>query len=260
VIRNIFALSDYLARALLMSVVVRYFAKILVVAVAGFLSVALSVQATTSIRVSVNNGVSWMTLGGPGDGTASIDDASFPSSGWSFIDASGSSLLGSQSAPTIGFNGTVTSTRAGTLLIEFTANGYGPTPMVNHFDTYLDSHNNNVGSAITKVWSYAGLGTGGGGLFAHDAPLGQLAQVALTGQDATSVPFSRVGIPGYANDHYYSLTLVVSVFHNGAGTSTFDTRMVDDAVPDGGATVALLGLSLFALVGVTAWFRRLNKA
>jgi hypothetical protein len=136
--------------------------------------------------------------------------------------------------------------------------------MVNHFDTFLDSHNNagSVGSVITKTWSYAGLGAGGGGLFAHDSSLGQLSQVALTGQDATPGSTSRIGIPGYTAGQSYSVTMVVSVFHGGAGTSTFNARMedADVSVPDGGSTVSFLGFALLALAGLTAWIKRLHRA
>jgi hypothetical protein len=229
----------------------------------GFTAIAPQLHAITTIRVSANAGASWTTLRDSAanpDGVVNFDGA-IGASGWSVV-ASGNSALGSLTEPGLNVsspfspnNLSVNSSGAGTLLIEFSQTGYGAFPVDNTWTTSLLSHN--LGDGVTTLFAYAGLGNT---LFQKSTLLGAVSQDGLT--DDASSAVTRVGIPDYQAGQLYSLTVRVSIYHSGAGSSTFDALLHDDpqAVPDGGITVALLGFAFLLLAGVAWYVKPVRKA
>ena len=234
------------------------FAKLLTGA-AGILALVASTpsaQALTTLRISANGGASWATIRDSAinpDGSVSFD-GSIGASGWS-ISALGDSALGTAAEPFLSLAGaTVTSTKAGTLLIEFTQSGYGPFPSGNSFTTTLNSHNE--GSGRTTIWTYAGLDDLN---FERTVLLGSAFQ--NTASDDADTVISTPGLSGYVYPDQYSLTIRMSVYHSAAGSSTFDVTLLDPpTVPDGGSTVSLLGAAILMLGGLTVLLRRFRRA
>ena len=124
--------------------------------------------------------------------------------------------------------------------IEFSATGFGPVPAKASFDAAIEGFTQ--GSISYKVWidtSNALFGHGGSG------PLLDLGTFS-GGAFSSSATINGISASGY------SMTLDFLVTHpQGAGlrkkTSSFSAYATDPVVPDGGATVILLGAALSAL-------------
>lgn len=144
-------------------------------------------------------------------------------------------LLGSASYPHMDINYSILSVGGGVMTIEWSddnfnlpgAHGYdadiggtgsGNPGTVAQYDTYIDLTNTLFGTPVQMT----ALGPFGPGAFSG----------------ATSGP--GVG------DNAFSLTEIVTVTHRVAGSSSGNAELT---VPDGGTTVALLGLSLLGLFG-----------
>jgi len=251
-----------MAHAVLTKIVVKTFAKstVAIMAVAVLFSSTPSLLAVTMVRVSANSGISWITLSGDTPDVA-VFDGSLGKQNWS-VNVSGFSKLDANGLPVLNLGGIVTSSAAGTLLIEFSQNGFSAFPINNSWETTLDSANptqlQSLGRASTVLRSYAGLSSGID--FEKTSLLGVTSQVLGPGSSTNSFD-SRVGIPGYVYPDQYSLTMTLSIYHGGAGDSTFTALLTDSpALPENGTTVSLLGFALLALAGFASWMKRMRCA
>ena len=162
---------------------------------------------------------------------------------------------GTSVLPYLGINSIDTSSSASgappPLRIEFSANGFGPVPPGATFDAAIEGFTQ--GSVSYKVW----LDTSNA-LFGHGVSNTPLLNLGTFSGGAFS---SSATIAGIVADGY-SLTLDFLVTHpSGAGlrkkTSSFSAHATDPhPIPDGGATVILLGAAL-SVLGV---FGRFGKS
>src|SRR5688572_14092553 len=223
-----------------------------VAVVVGFLSTTEPAHAVATLRVSGNGGVNWIKLRDTdGNGEVSYDGS--VNGGWTLSLAAGTTkpAIGSATDPIMNLSAAnISSTGAGTLLIEYSETFYGPLPDGNSFITSLNSEN--VGTGRTTVWSYLSTANT---LFDKAELLGAIVQTGPNGNSSVQTG----GMFGYSE---FSLTMRISIRHTGAGDSSFTARLVDPppSVPDGGSTVVLLGFALLAVGGSLAWINRSQKA
>lgn len=121
----------------------------------------------------------------------------------------------------------------GSLEILFSATGFGPTN--GKFLDEIGGTVNNQGGSISYT--------------AYDSPSNAL--LAQTNSLGSLGPFGAGAFSGTTLSSFlslasaYSLTQVVNITHSAGGTSSFDANL--STVPDGGWTVALLGITLGGL-------------
>lgn len=142
--------------------------------------------------------------------------------------------LGTASSPQMNLSSQDTSTAAGSLTITFTDTGYTLAP---GGVTAVLSVNSSGGSVDFKTMQNSTVITNSGAL--TGAPIGMTDYGALA-----------------SNVTPYSLTEQVVITNSGAAFSDIGAKM---SVPDGGMTVALLGLSLVGIAGAKTLRRKLAE-
>lgn len=213
--------------------------------------VAASVLAFTTVASAVPtmtisdgiNPVITIVDGGAGDsnlGTAGVVGYNGSVGLWNLVVSIGQTkpFLGSAEAPHMDLNYVVTSTGAGTITIkwsdtDFTAGSAGFAAEIGgttagsvQFSTYADAGNTLFGTGIQ-----------------------------LTSQSFNSSPFSGTASHGAVGDNSFSLTEVLVITH-GSGTTSDSGDASLATVPDGGATVTLLGTALAGLGLMGSFFKR----
>ena len=230
--------------------------KTTLVAVAlGFLSAATSVHAIGTLRISADLGATWVTVRDiDGDGNVSFSGSvGTVGNMWSVSVAAGETrpAIGSAQDPILNLSTLgVSSVAAGTLLIEFSDKSFTAPLTGDYFTTSLSSQNALGGS--TTVQTYWDLDNT---MFARTTRLGRITQTGLDDQSsiASTSALPEAGL--------YSLTTRVSIFHAADGSSSFDSGLVDPpGLPEGGSTVALLGLALLGLGAFGVWRNRVRVA
>jgi len=150
----------------------------------------------------------------------------------------GPNTLGTFDFPSLDLSALVASTAAGTLTIELSEVGFtGPSSVQGFFGSLSGSQIQSV-----QLDYYVDLGNS---LFGKGTSLGSLSGLG-TFSDTASFPF----VPGST----YSLTMVATITHTGAQTTSMDAQI--NAVPEPG-TIFLFGSGL---MGLAAWRLRKNKA
>ncbi len=139
-------------------------------------------------------------------------------------------IIGSPSQPEMDLNSVDHSSGAGTLVITFTDTGFtlpfgGVTGAI--------GGTQNGGTATIRYETYQITGTS--------------TNLMTSVGTLTTTPFAATGTGVLNGSANYSLSQVVTITHTAAGTTSFDASL---SVPDGGATVALLGLGLVAVEGI----------
>ncbi len=250
------------ACALLMELVVKYCVRASVVAVfLSLLFTAASLHAIPTLRISADLGATWVTVrDSDGDGNATFSGAvGAEGNMWSVSVAAAETkpAVGSAQDPVMNLSSLgVSSAAAGTLLIEFSDKSFTGPLLGNAFTTSLSSENSAGGNtSIRTYWDSANI------LFSRPS-VNRLGSITQTGLDDSSV-VSSGALPG---DGLYSLTMRITIFHDAAGSSSFSSHLVDPyvvnnaEVPEGGTTLVLLGLALFALGVLHRWAVRRRTA
>jgi hypothetical protein len=211
---------------------------ILAMAVAGFANSAYAVSSP-SVRYSTD-GITWQTIAGTGNTVTTTTTTTY--NGWVIVNVSGD-VLGTPSGPTMDLNSLDVSAGAGagnTLYIEISATGFGPT------DGGITAH---IGGILGDSLTWSGYVDGGDTLFASTTTLFSNANVNLN-VPASANATGTINLPAS-----YSLTEEFAITQHGGVVYSLDGEI--KAVPDGGRTVALLGLALVAFAGGEAVRRKL---
>ena len=212
---------------------------IIAVSVLGF-----TISANAVPTMTINDGVDPIVTivdNGVGDGNSAVGAVTYTGSigQWSLVVGIGQTkpFLGTASAPHLDLGYVVTSTGAGTLTITWSDTGFTSS---GGFAAQLGG--TTAGNVAFKTYADAGntlFGTG----------------VLLTSQNFSSSPFSGSAVSGTIVDTPFSLTEQLVVTH-GAGNLSDSGNAALASVPDGGATVTLLGTSLAFLGLMGSFFKR----
>lgn len=214
------------------------------VAVMGCVATGYAVPNTATVRLSNDGGTTWTTITDnlPGDINATPGAVTFSGTigNWIVNVTTGVTfpVLGTITRPTLDLNSVnVTSASGGSLIIEFSDIGFGPT---------VGNAQASIGGTTSGSVTWSTYGGPGNSLF-QGSPNGPVGGVVLTAPQvfgpvafSSSVPGGSLGALGSP----YSLTERVVITHAGAGGSSFNAELT---VPDGGATLLLLGSSIMAL-------------
>ena len=142
-------------------------------------------------------------------------------------------ILGTLTEPELDISSLDVSSGTGSLEILFSDTGFGPT--TGAITSAIGGTVNSSGGSISYATYYSTANT----LFGQTtelSALGPYGSGAFSGSAVSSLV--SLGSP-------YSLTQVITITHSAGGASSFDASLV--TVPDGGWTVALLGVTLGGL-------------
>ena len=198
-----------------------------------------SAHATASLQLIVGADVLTIPDGSSGDKNSDPGAVTWTGTfdGFSITFAGGTTkpALGSATSPSMDIGTFLVSGGSGTLTLRFSDNGFGPTSGTAHALI--------TGSTTgTQTITFNTYGGSSNTLFDLGQPLTSLGP--LSGVISSSASGGNLNLAGP-----YELTeeLIVS----GEGSSSLDARL---SVPDGGTTVALLGLALVGVEGVRRKF------
>ena len=199
-----------------------------------------SANAVPTLRLTSGATVITVTDGGVGDANAAAGAVTYIGAVGVFtINVTTGISSGPAAVPNMDLNSVdTTSAAGGTLKIEFSDNGFTPVPA--GFSLALGGVTQGTASFAAYADSSNAL-FGTGTLLASSGP--------FTGAFADTDNASSLGISAP-----YSLTLVANLTHSGAQNSSFNYHLT---VPDGGATLMLLGSSLTVL-GLFARSRKIR--
>lgn len=211
---------------------------------AALLAAASTASAITTdaIRVSIDGGAHWTTVN-DGDTTANGDFNSAPfkiiaafnlGSGAFTVSVGGIGTGSGTASPFLDISvaGTMD---AGTLIVQFSANGFAPVSGGGYVTTQTENGNNN---ALTETTFFGG-GAGVNSLF--DTTGGNLTPISLLPGPIGGT--SSGPAPGGLTAPY-SITIQDVFTSGGGGNLSADTTV---KVPDGGNTLMLLGSALSVL-------------
>jgi hypothetical protein len=203
----------------------------LAAAFAGFSQIAQAVpmlklfDGTTTIIITDNVGIDL-------DGTSGRILFNGTIGNWTITTDVGSTfpVIGTLSKPQLdlSFNA-VSNAGGGTLVITFSADGFGPTG---------NAFSSSIGGTTQGTVSTAAFGGTNNTVFSVVAPL--TSQGPFTGAFSGSV-----NSPIVTNAGPYALTQQITITHAGAGITTGDALL--SSVPDSGTSVLLLGVGLMLL-------------
>lgn len=224
--------------------------KTAIVSCALALASVTSVNAvpTAAIRYSIN-GTTWTTVadnaGGDSVGADGFMNVSILAGSWSLQVAVGLAkpIVGSTMTPVldVSVTGATTGAEITKLWVEFSDTGFGPFT------------GTGAGSFYTSVGG--NLAFGNSEVFSSRVDSANVlfgAGTLLTSLNATGTPFSEQGTAGATGlTGPFSVT-ISHVFTSGGGEGVISTdgRVVGVGLPDGGSSLALLGLSLLGLAGL----------
>ncbi len=202
-----------------------------------------SAYAVSSSELMLSdNGVSWTTVATPATGV--VNYSGTLGTTWSVIIATGTTkpaLTGP--ADMIDLNSVqVSSTGGGTLYLRFYDSGFNiPGAMETQIGGTVG------GGGTLQAWSWLSPGNN---VFDPGLP-GDAVVLANLGPFSAGA-FSATANSGYLPSGSYSLALGAKIYHAGSTVTSFNEHV--GTVPDGGVTVALLGLALAGLAGVRRLF------
>ena len=151
-------------------------------------------------------------------------------------------IQGSATNPYLDVSSLVVSSGNGSLQVYFSDTGFGPT--TGFFTAAVGGTINSGGGNLTFK-TYDDLGNN---LFAETTLLtnqGPYGSGAFSG----TVNSSSANLPAP-----YSLTEEIDITHSSGGSSSFDANLQYNGVPDGGSTIALLGMVLVGIEGMRRKF------
>lgn len=219
------------------------FAKTLMAGTALFLAGAMSVHATARLRMTDGVGSGYdvdVTDNGAGDGDP-LTVGSISAVGhfgvWTVASSTGTAvpITGFTGSPDLDLSWIAVSSGAGNLTIQFTDTGYSLASAVNMI-TSLSASLAAVGSTATfSAWFDTENNQFGDG--------GSVANVNL-GSVSLSSPGGFITTGGGPISGSGSVTVELVVHHEGAANSSGNG---ETKVPEGGSTVAMLGLGLLGL-------------
>jgi hypothetical protein len=202
--------------------------------------------AVPTMRLSADSGTTWITVtdGSGSDANSIVGAVTYIGSVgiWSLTVDTGITkpYSGTGVRPDMDINYIVGSSTAGTLIIEWSDDLFGPMPLGSNFLAIASA--TNQGSSTYTTWLDVN----------NNIP--QVSPTLITSQS-----FGAGGAGGSASgagtaDPSFSLTQRITVTHTAGGNSSGDAEL---KVPDGGTTLTLLGGSL---LGLGALRRKLVKA
>ncbi len=254
------------------------------VAAIGFLASAHRAQAVATLGFDQNNdnvidfivsdggAPTVYNLGQPGIPVTTLGDLSPVAGQVNAIISTGSGVfdintgitkpqLGSASAPVLTLSIDITGVPPGTYALYFSETFFGPSPSNFFADLTLNPAPGSVGTSV----SYTSYASASNQLF---QPFGVSSVFGIAGAPATLITNqsfatgvggfeATTGSAGATTSAAYSLTQVLKITVAPGSVGTFTaTANLNTRVPDGGSTVALLGLSMLGLHGIRRKFAK----